>query len=38
VYRFDAANRLGFLETIPMQDDVVLELPARSATLIVARP
>ena len=38
VYRFDAANRRGFLETIPMQDDVVLELPARSATLIVAKP
>jgi hypothetical protein len=38
VYRFDATNRLGFLETIELGPDATVEVPARSAMLIVGRP
>ncbi|HZG76617.1 MAG TPA: hypothetical protein VEZ72_12270, partial [Paenibacillus sp.] len=38
VYRFDATNRLGFLETIELGPNAAIEVPARSATLIVGRP
>ncbi len=36
VYRFDATRRLGFLQTIELGEGTALEVPARSATLIVA--
>ncbi|MFC5470977.1 glycoside hydrolase family 44 protein [Cohnella suwonensis] len=38
VYRFDAANRLGQAGTIVLEEGWSVELPFRSATLIVAKP
>jgi len=38
VYRFDATNRLGFVETIAIGGETTIAAPARSATLIVAKP
>jgi len=38
VYRFDATDRLGFVESISLGATTIVELPPRSATLIVGKP
>jgi len=38
VYQFDADRRLGFVQSIALDGVSMLEVPARSATLVVAQP